>query len=245
LKKFCRNCGKEYTLTPDKTCSQCGANPVKSQSFCGFCGAGTTPDDFDCPRCGASIKPIPAKVKAQNKENTRRVKFGKRLNIAIVIVLILGYLVLMQPPPVVRAVRDAVNSVTLGTIGYTSMPLQSISSDPTQIPPVHYTGQAVTPDVIRAGATQQLIIYAFYKGPASGNTTRTRLQDVTAKAEYKSEDETIATVTSGGFVTAVGAGTSNIVVSYTAVPGSANLSAALAAGKVAKTFTVIVPVTVN
>ena len=245
MKKYCRNCGKELTLTADKNCSECGANPVKAVSFCGFCGQTTKPEDFDCPNCGASIKPVPAKVKARNKENTRKVKLGKRLNITIVAVLIIAYLVFLQPPPVVRAVRDTVNRLTLGAIGYTTMPLQSISSNPTQIPPVHYTGQAVTPDVIRVGATQQLTIFAFYKSPTSGNSTKTRLEDVTSKAVFKSSDENIAVVDAAGFVKAVGTGSTNIVVSYTAVPGSANLSAALAGGKVPQTFSIKVPMTVN
>jgi hypothetical protein len=244
MKKFCRNCGKELTLTADKNCSECGANPVKAASFCGFCGVATKPEDYDCPNCGAAIKPVPAKVKAQNKENPRRVKLGKRLNLTIVAVLVLLYLVFMLPPPVTRAIRDGVNSLTLGAVGYTTMPLQSISSDPTQIPPVHYTGQAVTPDVIRTGATQQLTIFAFYKSPASGNSTKTRLEDITAKAVYKSNNENIATVDAGGLVKATGVGSTSIVVSYTAAPGSANLSA-MSAGKIPQTFTVVVPMTVN
>ncbi len=245
MKKFCRNCGKDLILTAEKNCSQCGTNPVKAFSFCSYCGNATKPEDLVCPRCGASIKPVPAKVKAQSKENTRKVKLGKRLNLTIVAILIIAYLVFALPESAVRAIRDTVNRFTLGSIGYTTMPLQSIYSDPTQIPRVGYNIQEDVPDVIRPGATQQLTIFAYYKGSGSGNSTKKRLEDVTAKAVYKSSNEKIATVDARGFVKTVGSGAADIIVSYTAVPGSANLAAALHGGRVPETFSTVVPVTVN
>ncbi len=232
MKKFCRNCGKELTLTAEKNCSQCGTNPVKAFSFCSYCGNATKPEDLDCPACGASVRPSVPKEKIQNKGNTRRIKLGKRLNLTIVGILIALYLIFLLPAPVVRAIRDTVNRLTLASIGYTTMPLQSIYSDPTQIPRVSYTKQEDVPDVIRPGATQQLTIFAYYKGSGSGNSTKTRLEDVTAKAVYKSSNEKIVTVDARGFVKTVGSGAADIIVSYTAVPGSANLPAALRGGKV-------------
>ncbi len=67
---------------------------------------------------------------------------------------------------------------------------------------------------------------------------------VTAKCIFQSSNNDIATVTSGGLVKGVSPGNANINVSYTAIPGSANLSSA-AKGKVPITITITVPVTVR
>jgi len=94
-------------------------------------------------------------------------------------------------------------------------------------------------------ATHQLTVYAVYKNTTSSNGTKaTRLQDVTNKATYNSSNERIATVSATGFVHAVGSGSADITVSYTAAPGSPSLATA-SEGKVPTTFTVTVPILVR
>jgi uncharacterized protein YjdB len=57
-------------------------------------------------------------------------------------------------------------------------------------------------------STQQLYINAAF---ADGST-----QTVTYKCTYKSDDEKVATVSTGGLVTGVSQGAANITASYTA-----------------------------
>ena len=98
-------------------------------------------------------------------------------------------------------------------------------------------------------ATWPLSVYAVYKDTttvnASANATKAaRLEDVTTNCTYQSSDPKIATIDGSGVVRAVSVGSARISISYTAAPGSANMSAA-AQGKIPITVTTSVPVTVN
>ena len=86
-------------------------------------------------------------------------------------------------------------------------------------------------------STRQLTIYAVRINTTDNSTVGTRLDDVTGNCSFKSSDESIATVNGSGFVLVTGHGYANITASYTAPPGTANLSNA-AAGKIPVTFTV-------
>ena len=63
-------------------------------------------------------------------------------------------------------------------------------------------------------------------------------------ASYISSDERVATVSATGLVRAVGSGSANITVSYTAVPGFPSLGTA-SEGKVPITVTFTVPTLVR
>ena len=251
--QYCRNCGKELVVTPDKTCVSCGANAVKAISFCRYCGKPTSVQDLTCPTCGSAIKPIPSSVKALNKENPKLVKLGKIVNLTIVAVLVAAYIVFSLPPKVTKPIKAAASDAVMESTGYNTLPLNSISVYPTTIPPLNDApGNAavfsVHPVVGGMGivtATQQLHIYALYKNTTSANATKaTRFEDVTTNSTYLSSNDKIVTVTSGGLARAVAPGEANITIFYTAAPGSANISSA-AQGKVPITVTFTVPVTVR
>ena len=122
--------------------------------------------------------------------------------------------------------------------------MDSITASPNEIPLPVYT-EADTGAVFAVDRTQQLVIYAQYMNNTAGGDVRTgRSKVVTDKCIFQSGNNDIASVTSGGLVKGVAPGKTNIDVSYTAIPGSANLSSA-AQGKVPVTFTVRVPVIVT
>ena len=244
---FCRSCGKGLVVTPDRICGSCGSNAVKANSFCRYCGKPTGPQDLTCPTCGSAIKPIPGSVKALNKDNPGLLKLSKIVNLTIVVTIVTLYIVFSLPPKVTKPITLAASDIVVATIGYTELPLHSISVYPPAIPSIglarNYFEWYVEPGVT-INTTQQLTIYAIFKNFNTDNATKAiRTEDVTANSTYKSSNVKVATVTSGGRVQTVGPGTANITISYTAVPGSANLSAA-AQGKKPITVTFDVPVLV-
>ena len=229
---FCRNCGKGLVVTPDKTCPGCGANAVKATSFCRYCGKPTGSQDLTCSNCGSAIKPIPGAVKALNKDNPGLLKLSKIVNLTIVTLIVTAYIVFSLPPKVTKPITLAASDVVVATVGYTELPLHSISAVPPQIPQLRNFGLEYVPPGVTVNTTQQLTIYALYKNITATNATKeVRFEDVTANSTYKSSNERVAMVTSGGLVKAMAIGASNITISYTAVPGSANMSAA-AQGKI-------------
>ena len=242
---FCRSCGKGLVVTPDRTCTGCGANTVKATSFCRYCGKHTSVHDLTCPTCGSAIKPIPSSIKALNKENPTLIKLSKIINLTIVVAFVTLYIVFSLPPKVTNPVKAAASDAMLATTGYTSLPLNSLSATPAIIPSLGNVGEVFMPPNFAPNATRQLTIYAIYKNIINTNnaTKATRIEDVTANSTYKSSNDKVATVTSGGFIRAVGPGEANITASYTVAPGSANISSA-AQGKVPITVTVTVPVSV-
>lgn len=239
---FCRNCGKELAVTPDKTCAACGGRPVKATVFCRYCANATCAEDFVCPTCGAAIKPIPSKVRVVSKETQRLVKRGEIVNRVIIVTLISAYVWFALPSKVTTPIKSTVSDIVMQSTGYTALPINAISSFPSVIPPfndiwfAHNIEEVLTPEGVAVNTTQQLTIYAIYK-----NTTT---EDVTANCTYQSSNEMTATVNASGFVKAVGPGSATIMVSYTVVPGTANFTGA-AAGKVPVTFSVNVSVTVH
>ncbi len=254
---FCRNCGKGLVVTPDKTCKDCGANTVKATSFCRYCGKPTGHQDLTCPTCGSAIKPIPGSIKALNKDNPRLIKLGKIVNMTIVVAFVTLYIVFSLPPTVTKPVKAAVSDAVLSTTGYTALPLNSISATPGRIPRSDpgptiraWETHAIfnNPDFIAVFApndTVQLTINALYRNTTAANASGAgRLEDVTGNCTYKSSNEKIAIVTSGGLVQALTVGSANIFISYTAAPGSANMSTA-SAGKAPITVTTTVPIIVT
>ena len=242
---FCRSCGRTLVVTPDKTCPECNANSVKATSFCRYCGKPTGPQDLTCATCGSSIKPIPSAVKALNKDNPRLLKLSKIVNLTIVTLIVTAYIVFSLPPKVTKPIALAASDVVVATIGYTELPLHSISSYPPTIPSLRGMGEWWADIGVTINTTRQLTVYAVFKNFNTDNATKaTRTEEVTANCTYRSQNDKVATVTSGGFVQAVGPGATNITISYTAVPGSANLSSA-AQGKIPITVTFEVPVWVT
>ena len=239
---FCRNCGKELALTPDKTCAACGGRPVKATVFCRYCGHTTCAEDLGCPTCGAAIKPIPGRVRVLNKDTQRLVKLGEIVNKVIIVTLISAYVWFALPPQVAKPIINAVSDIVLQATGYTAFPINSISAVPSVIPPPidignpHRLEEEEEPVGVAVNTTRQVTIYAIYRN--------TVLEDITANCTYQSSNEWIATVDASGLVKAVGPGTATVIVSYTVVPGSANFTGA-AAGKVPVTFSVNVSVTVE
>jgi len=94
-------------------------------------------------------------------------------------------------------------------VGCTTSTVKSIAASPNKIS-------------LAVKGTQQLTITA--------TDTKGKTENVTAKCTYKSNNEKLATVSKGGLVTGVAAGSANVTVSYTK-------------DKVTKTVTV--PVTVK
>ena len=241
---FCRNCGKDLTGTPE-ICANCGSHAVKATAFCRYCGKPTSAQDLVCPTCGSAIRPIPGSVKALNKENPSLIKLSKIINLTIVVAFVTLYIVFSLPPKVTTPIKAVASDAMLAATGYTSLPLHSISAAPPVIPPQRSVENFYMPVGLNINGTQQLTIYAVYKNTTGANATKaTRLEEVTADSTYKSSNEKIATVNATGFVRALALGAANITVSYTAAPGSANISAA-GEGKAPITVTVIVPVLVT
>jgi hypothetical protein len=242
---FCRNCGKGLVITPDKTCGSCGSNAVKATSFCRYCGKPTGPQDLTCSNCGSAIKPIPSSVRALHRDNPALIKLSKIVNLTIVAILVTAYIVFSLPPKVTKPITLAASDVVVATIGYTELPLHSISAYPPTIPSKRGMGEWWAEIGVTINTTQQLTVYAVFKNLNTENATKaTRTEDVTDNSTYRSSNEKVATVTSGGRVRAVGPGTANITITYTAVPGSANMSSA-AQGKTPITVTFDVPVWVT
>ena len=236
---FCRNCGKGLDGTPE-ICASCGSHPVKATAFCRYCGNGTNAQDLMCPTCGAAIKKIAGVAKQAPRHPVLTA-----LNILVIAMVVSVYIWLSLPPKVAKPIKAAASDVVVATTGYTSLPLHSISATPAIIPSLGNVGEVFMPPNFAPNATRQLTIYAIYKNIINTNnaTKATRIEDVTANSTYKSSNDKVATVTSGGFIRAVGPGEANITASYTVAPGSANISSA-AQGKVPITVTVTVPVSV-
>ncbi|MDO8717038.1 MAG: Ig-like domain-containing protein, partial [Dehalococcoidales bacterium] len=173
------------------------------------------------------------------------IKLGKIVNLTIVAILVTAYIVFSLPPSVTKPVKAAASDAILATTGYTSLPLNSLTATPAIIPSLANVGEVDMPPSFAPNATRQLTIYAIYKNTIITNnaTKATRIEDVTANSTYKSSNDKVATVTSGGFIRAVAPGEAKITASYTVVPGSANISSP-AQGKVPVTVTVTVPVSV-
>ena len=254
---FCRNCGKKLVVTADKTCKECGANAVKATSFCRYCGKPTSAQDLTCPTCGSAIKPIPGSIKALNRDNPRLMKLSKIINLTIVAILVTAYIVFSLPPKVTKPVRAAVSDAVLVTTGYTALPLNSISAIPNRIPRTNpeaqirnfkegnTNGNIPVIVVFAPNDTHQLTVNALFRNTTTVNASGVgRIEEVTANCTYKSSNDKIAIVAAGGLVQGVAVGSANILISYTAAPGSANMSSA-AQGKVPITVTVTVPVTVT
>ena len=248
---FCRNCGKELTGTPE-ICANCGSHPVKATAFCRYCGNATNAQDLMCPTCGAAIKKIAGAAKQAPRHPVLTA-----LNILAIALVVSLYIWLSLPPKVVKPVKAAVSDAVLSTTGYTAFPLNSIAAMPTRIPRTDpgptiraWETHAIfnNPDYIAVFApndTVQLTINALYRNTTTINATGAgRIEDVTANCTYKSSNDKIAKVTSGGLVQAVAVGSTTITVSYTAAPGSANMSAA-SIGKAPITVTTTVPIIVT
>ena len=243
---FCRNCGKELDGTPE-VCANCGAQPVNATSFCRFCGNTTNAQDLTCPKCGVPIRILAKYGEASNKEGQGQfttTNMGLKILAAVTFVSFYAW---MSVPPrmTIQPLKAAASDLVLSTTGYTALPLNSLSATPPIIPPPRSIEQVYIIQGITVNSTQQLTVYAIYKNTTTSNTTTIgRSEDVTANCTYQSSNDKIATVTSGGLVQAVARGSANITTSYTASPGSANISSA-AQGKVPITVTVTVPVTVR
>ncbi|GEM_PF-1877409 len=269
--KFCRNCGKELAAADDKVCKSCGANAVKGTTYCRYCAHPTSVDNATCPHCGAAIKPLSSSVRTLFEYPRLSAKMGKIINLSIVAVLVTLYVVFSLPKAVTKPIKATASSAVVAAVGYSSLPLNFLTVSPFGIPKDGLTTVAInnpfgpprtvivainavamnaphgpTKTVIfPINATQQLTIYALYKNPTTSNATGTgRVEDVTAKSTYQSSNDKIATVTPDGLVQGVAVGSANITVSYTAAPGSANLSEP-AAGKIPITISVVVPVFVG
>lgn len=245
--KFCRNCGKELPASDDKLCKICGANAVKSTTYCRYCAHPTSIEDATCAHCGASIKPLPSSVRTLFEYPRLSVKMGKIVNLSLVAVLITLYVVFSLPKTITKPIKAAASDAVFTSTGYTALPLNSISVYPTTVPRLNDApGGAFYFDV---NATWPLTVYAVYKEAttvaSSVNATKaTRVEDVTTNCTFLSSDTKIAAVGADGVVRAVSVGSTRIAVSYTAAPGSANMSIA-AQGKIPITVTTWVPVTVN
>lgn len=232
---FCRNCGKEIAGNP-ALCANCGSPPVKGTSFCRYCGGVTSDQDVVCPKCEAAIK-----VTGKAEQGWSR-KTKKRLIVAAAIFVIL-YAVLATPADIIiKPLKNAVSGFILRTIGYTSIPLNSISANPSVIPLPAYNDRADNVARFSVDQTQQLTISAKYTKNAS--TSSGISKDVTNNCTFQSSDEQVAKVTSTGRVQGIAPGTADISVSYTAIPGSSDFSSA-SKGKIPITLTISVPVTVR
>ena len=245
--KFCRNCGKELAAAEDKVCKSCGANAIKSTTYCRYCGRPTNIEDATCSHCGSSIKPLPSSVRTLFEYPRLSVKMGKAVNLSIVFVMVAAYIIFALPQSITKPIQAKTADIVFESTGYSALPLNSISVYPTTVPRLNDApGGAFYFDV---NATWPLNVYAVYKNTTTVNTTAnatkaTRLEEVTANCTYQSSDTKIATVDGNGVVRAISPGLARITVSYTAAPGSANMSSA-AQGKLPITVTASVPVTVN
>ena len=200
-----------------------------------------------CPQCGAATRTFVKSGEASNREGRGRFATTRTIfKILAAVTFVSVYTVLALPPrTALRPLQSATSDLVVATIGYTSFPLSSISATPFEIPLPIYTSIGGNVAVFTVNQTQQLTINALYMNTtANGDTGTGRAEDVTANCTYQSSNTKIATVAADGRVLGVAPGTANIIVSYAAVPGSANISSA-AEGKVPITITINVPVTVS
>ncbi len=245
---LCSNCGKELVGIP-AICEDCGTGPEPEPNPCPSCGSGTHVRAIACPKCGAALEATAGPGKKGRGLRSISIVF----NIVIAVVFVSTYLFLASPPAAVEPVVTAASNLVVASVGYTAIPLDSIIASPPVLPRVtQYFFTYVVPG-IPVNTTEQLTIYAVYKEPTtqgkfpSRNTATAsagRFEDVTDKAVFQSSNTAAVTVTADGLVRAVASGTANITVSYTAIPGSANLTAA-AEGKIPITVTVNVSVIVR
>ena len=245
---LCSNCGKELVGIP-AICEDCGTGPEPEPNPCPSCGSGTHVRAIACPKCGAALEATAGPGKKGRGLRSISIVF----NIVIAVVFVSTYLFLASPPAAVEPVVTAASNLVVASVGYTAIPLDSIIASPPVLPRVtQYAFTYVKPG-IPVNTTEQLTIYAVYKEPTtqgkfpSRNTATAsagRFEDVTDKAVFQSSNTAAVTVTADGLVRAVASGAANITVSYTAIPGSANLTAA-AEGKIPITVTVNVSVLVR
>ncbi len=235
--KFCRNCGKELEHSTDDICSSCGAHSIKATAFCRYCGHPTTADNAICTYCGSAIKPLPSGARIWSEKTKQLMRAGKIANLIIVITGVTAYVIFALPHNVTKAVTTATGDAVMARTGYTTLPIQGIVAVPEGIPPLQWRSGARDAVAIATNATRQLTIYAVRIDHSANATVATRLDEVTDNCSFKSSNENIATVTSSGFVQVRSAGQANITATYSAPPGSDNLSNA-AAGKIPATFTV-------
>ena len=245
---LCSNCGKELVGIP-AICEDCGTGPEPEPNPCPSCGSGTHVRAIACPKCGAALEATAGPGKKGRGLRSISIVF----NIVIAVVFVSTYLFLASPPAAVEPVVTAASNLVVASVGYTAIPLDSIIASPPVLPRVtQYAFTYVKPG-IPVNTTEQLTIYAVYKEPAtqgkfpSRNTATAsagRFEDVTDKAVFQSSNTAVVTVTADGLIQAVASGAANITVSYTAIPGSANLTAA-AEGKIPITVTVNVFVNVR
>ena len=245
---LCSNCGKELVGIP-AICEDCGTGPEPEPNPCPSCGSGTHVRAIACPKCGAALEATAGPGKKGRGLRSISIVF----NIVIAVVFVSTYLFLASPPAAVEPVVTAASNLVVASVGYTAIPLDSIIASPPVLPRVtQYFFTYVVPG-IPVNTTEQLTIYAVYKEPTtqgkfpSRNTATAsagRFEDVTDKAVFQSSNTAAVTVTADGIIRAVASGAANITVSYTAIPGSANLTAA-AEGKIPITVTVNVFVNVR
>ena len=245
---LCSNCGKELVGIP-AICEDCGTGPEPEPNPCPSCGSGTHVRAIACPKCGAALEATAGPGKKGRGLRSISIVF----NIVIAVVFVSTYLFLASPPAAVEPVVTAASNLVVASVGYTAIPLDSIIASPPVLPRVtQYAFTYVKPG-IPVNTTEQLTIYAVYKEPTtqgkfpSRNTATAsagRFEDVTDKAVFQSSNTAVVTVTADGLIQAVASGAANITVSYTAIPGSANLTAA-AEGKIPITVTVNVSVLVR
>ena len=244
--KFCRSCGKELADHNARTCNNCGASSIKSTAYCRYCGHATRVDDTTCGNCGASIKPLPSSTRSLFEYPRLSARMGRIVNLTIVVLLITTYVVLALPKSIKRPIQAKAADAVFETTGYTAYPLTGLSTYPITIPKINVAAGNIF--FFRVGDTEQITAYGIYKNtdPATNNATKSvKMEDVTANSTFMSTNPAAATVDAKGLVTAVSIGKADIIVTYSAAPGSANMSsAAIAAGKVPVTFTADIPVTV-
>ena len=241
---LCSNCGKELVGTP-AICEDCGTGPVPEPNPCPSCGSGTHVRAIACPKCGAALEATTESGKKGRGLRSISIAF----NILIAAVFVSTFLYLASPPAAVEPVVTAASNLVVASVGYTAIPLDSIIASPPRLPPTYVIPGHTFFLGMPVNTIDQLTIYAVYKAPStqgkfpSRNTATAsagRFEDVTDKAVFQSSNTTAVTVTAEGLVRAVAPGSANITVSYTAIPGSANLTAA-AEGKIPITVTVNVP----
>ena len=245
---LCSNCGKELVGIP-AICEDCGTGPEPEPNPCPSCGSGTHVRAIACPKCGAALEATAGPGKKGRGLRSISIVF----NIVIAVVFVSTYLFLASPPAAVEPVVTAASNLVVASVGYTAIPLDSIIASPPALPPTYVIPGHTFFLGMPVNTIDQLTIYAVYKKPTtqgkfpSRNTATAsagRFEDVTDKAVFQSSNTAAVTVTADGIIRAVASGTANITVSYTAIPGSANLTAA-AEGKIPITVTVNVSVLVR
>ena len=241
---LCSNCGKELVGIP-AICEDCGTGPEPEPNPCPSCGSGTHVRAIACPKCGAALEATAGPGKKGRGLRSISIVF----NIVIAVVFVSTYLFLASPPAAVEPVVTAASNLVVASVGYTAIPLDSIIASPPALPPTYVIPGHTFFLGMPVNTIDQLTIYAVYKKPTtqgkfpSRNTATAsagRFEDVTDKAVFQSSNTAAVTVTADGIIRAVASGAANITVSYTAIPGSANLTAA-AEGKIPITVTVNVP----